>query len=41
VVLEYVTDRLVETVAEEIEHGQPVLLVEQPLIQAQARDYVR
>jgi WD40 repeat protein/transcriptional regulator with XRE-family HTH domain len=41
VVLEYVTDRLVEEVAEEVEHGQPALLVEQALIQAQARDYVR
>ena len=41
VVLEYVTDRLVEAVAEEVEFGQPVLLVEQALIQAQARDYVR
>jgi DNA-binding XRE family transcriptional regulator len=41
VVLEYVTDRLVEDVVEEVEHGQPVLLVEQALIQAQTRDYVR
>ncbi|NUP98424.1 MAG: NACHT domain-containing protein [Armatimonadetes bacterium] len=41
VVLEYVTDRLVEEVAEEISCGQPVHLVEQALIQAQARDYVR
>ena len=40
-VLEYVTDRLVETAANEIERGRPVLLVEQPLIQAQAKDYVR
>jgi transcriptional regulator with XRE-family HTH domain len=40
-VLEYVTDRLVETVAEEIERGQPVVLVEEPLIKAQAKDYVR
>ncbi|MBV9169007.1 MAG: helix-turn-helix domain-containing protein, partial [Chloroflexi bacterium] len=41
VVLEYVTDRLVEDVADEIENGQPVLLVEQPLIKARAKDYVR
>jgi len=40
-VLEYVTDRLVETVADEIERGQPIVLVEQPLIKAQAKDYVR
>jgi len=41
VVLEYVTDRLVETVVEEIDSGQAALLVEQALIQAQARDYIR
>jgi WD40 repeat protein/transcriptional regulator with XRE-family HTH domain len=41
VVQEYVTDRLVQAVAEEIEHGQPALLVEQALIQAQAKVYVR
>jgi WD40 repeat protein len=41
VVLEYVIDRLVEETAEEVELGQPVLLVEQALIQAQAKDYVR
>jgi WD40 repeat protein/transcriptional regulator with XRE-family HTH domain len=41
VVLEYMTDRLVETGADEIARGQPVLLVEQPLIQALAKDYVR
>jgi hypothetical protein len=41
VVLEYVTERLIETAAEEIERGEPVLLVAQPLIQAQAKDYVR
>ncbi len=40
-VLEYVTDRLVETVADEIGRSQPVVLVEQPLIKAQAKDYVR
>src|SRR6266545_2379391 len=41
VVLEYVTDRLVADVAEEIQRGQPLLLVEQPLIKALAKDYVR
>jgi hypothetical protein len=41
VVLEYVTDRLVEDVAVEIERRQPVLLVERPLIRAQAKEYVR
>jgi hypothetical protein len=40
-VLEHVTDRLVETVADGIARGQPVVLVEQPLIKAQAKDYVR
>jgi hypothetical protein len=40
-VLEYVTDRLVETVADEIGRGQPVVLVEMPIIKAQAKDYVR
>ncbi|HKB49729.1 MAG TPA: NACHT domain-containing protein, partial [Ktedonobacterales bacterium] len=41
VVLEYVTDRLVEEVGDEIARGQPVRLVDQPLIKAQAKDYVR
>ena len=41
VVLEYVTDRLVEVVTDEIKRGQPEVLVEQPLITAQAKDYVR
>src|SRR5438067_167973 len=41
VVLEYVTDRLVEDVSGEIARGRADLLVEHPLIQAQARDYVR
>jgi transcriptional regulator with XRE-family HTH domain len=40
-VLEYVTDRLVESVAEEIEGGDAHLLVEQPLIKARAKEYVR
>jgi hypothetical protein len=34
-------DRLVETVADEIRRGEPIMLVEQPLIKAQAKDYVR
>src|ERR1700682_3588925 len=41
VVLEYVTDHLVEEVSEEITRGRPVLLVDQPVIKAQAKDYVR
>ena len=41
VVLEYVTDRLVEEVADEITRGQPDLLIERPLIRAQAKDYLR
>jgi WD40 repeat protein/transcriptional regulator with XRE-family HTH domain len=41
VVLEFVTERLVEVVADEIQRGRPVLLNEQPLIRAQAKDYVR
>jgi WD40 repeat protein len=40
-VLQYVTDRLVETATDEIDRGQAVLLVEQPLIKALAKDYVR
>jgi WD40 repeat protein len=40
-VLEYVTDRLVETAAEEIRVGPPVVVIEQPLIKAQAKEYVR
>ncbi len=40
-VLEYVTDQLIETVVDEIRQGEPVLLIEQPLIKAQAKDYVR
>jgi WD40 repeat protein len=40
-VLEYVTDRLVETAADEIRRGELVLLVQGPLIMAQAKDYVR
>jgi WD40 repeat protein/transcriptional regulator with XRE-family HTH domain len=41
VVLEYVTDRLVEEVSNEIGRAQPVLLREQPLIRAEAKDYLR
>jgi len=40
-VLEYMTDRLIETVADEIGGGQPAVLIELPLIKAQAKDYVR
>jgi len=40
-VLEYVTDRLVETAVDEIGVGSPVVLLEHPLIKAQAKDYVR
>jgi WD40 repeat protein/transcriptional regulator with XRE-family HTH domain len=40
-VLEYVTDRLVDTVSDEIARGESAMLVEQPLIRAQAKDYVR
>jgi WD40 repeat protein/transcriptional regulator with XRE-family HTH domain len=40
-VLEYVTDWLVDTVSDEITRGEPAMLVEQPLIRAQAKDYVR
>jgi hypothetical protein len=40
-VLEYLTDRLVDTVAEEINSGQPALVVQQPLIKGQAKEYVR
>ncbi|HTD78121.1 MAG TPA: WD40 repeat domain-containing protein, partial [Chloroflexota bacterium] len=41
VVLEYVTDLLVEEVSDEITYGRPVRLVRRPLIRAQAKDYVR
>ena len=41
VVLEYVTDRLVEEVSGEIARGQPLQLSEQSLVGAQAKDYVR
>jgi WD40 repeat protein/transcriptional regulator with XRE-family HTH domain len=41
VVLEYVTDHLVGDVADEIQRGQPSLMLDHPLIHAQAKDYVR
>jgi WD40 repeat protein/transcriptional regulator with XRE-family HTH domain len=41
VVLEYVTERLVEHVCDEIERARPAQLVIQPLIKAQAKEYVR
>jgi WD domain, G-beta repeat len=41
VVLEFVTNRSVETVVDEIARGEPVLLVGQPLIRALAKEYVR
>jgi WD40 repeat protein/transcriptional regulator with XRE-family HTH domain len=41
VVLEYLTDRLVQAVAAEILHTQPALLVSHALLKATARDYVR
>jgi WD40 repeat protein len=40
-VLEYITDRIVETVAEEIRGAPPVVLVEHPVIKARAKEYVR
>jgi WD40 repeat protein len=40
-VLEYMTDRLVETAADEIERGLPAVITQHPLINAQAKDYVR
>jgi WD40 repeat protein/transcriptional regulator with XRE-family HTH domain len=41
VILEYMTERLVEAVYQEIMAGQPKLLQSHALLQAQARDYVR
>jgi WD40 repeat protein/transcriptional regulator with XRE-family HTH domain len=41
VVLEYVTERLVEDVGDEITRGRPVQMVDQPIIKAQAKEYVR
>ena len=41
VALEYVTDGLVERIADEISRGRPERIVELPLIQALAKDHVR
>jgi WD40 repeat protein/transcriptional regulator with XRE-family HTH domain len=41
VVLEYVTDRMVDDVCKEIARGQPMQLLDQPVIKAQTKDYVR
>jgi WD40 repeat protein/transcriptional regulator with XRE-family HTH domain len=41
VILEYVTDQLVEAIRQELVDGQPRLLHSHALIQATARDYVR
>jgi hypothetical protein len=41
VVLEHATEQLIATAAEEIGRGEPVLLARQPLVKAQAKDYVR
>jgi WD40 repeat protein len=41
VVLEYMTDRLVDGVAREVELHQPRLLTSHALVKAQAKDYVR
>src|SRR5262249_27633678 len=41
VVLEYVTDRLIEAGVQEIAEGAPAVLVDQPLVQATAKDYIR
>src|SRR5438132_5485427 len=41
VVLEYMTDRLAEQLADELARGQSTILVSYPLIKAQAKDYIR
>jgi hypothetical protein len=41
VVLEYVTERLVQAAATEIETGQLTILRNRPLVKGQAKDYVR
>lgn len=41
VVLEYVTERLVMLMSEEISQGQPVLLLTHAFLQGQAKDYIR
>lgn len=40
-VLEYVTERLVSLVSQEIQAGAPALLLAHALLQGQARDYIR
>jgi WD40 repeat protein/transcriptional regulator with XRE-family HTH domain len=41
VILEFVTDRLGHSVAQEIVDGRPQLLLSHPLVQASAKEYVR
>jgi WD40 repeat protein/DNA-binding transcriptional regulator YiaG len=41
VVLEYVTDRLVEVAVSEIEHGRLDELVKWPIVRAEAKDFIR
>jgi WD40 repeat protein len=41
IVLEYMTDRIVESVSEEIRGATPDVLLGHPLIKAQAKEYVR
>ncbi len=41
VVLEYVSERLVELMSEEIRAGRPALLLTHALLQGQAKDYMR
>jgi WD40 repeat protein len=41
VVLEFMTSRLVEEVAQELDSGELVTLLHQPLVKATAKDYVR
>lgn len=41
VILEYVTDQLVEAISQELAEGQPRLLYSHAIVQATAKDYVR
>lgn len=41
VVLEFITEQFVDEVAHELETGEPVRLLHQPLLKATARDFVR
>ncbi|MHC5731602.1 MAG: hypothetical protein ACYTXY_47485, partial [Nostoc sp.] len=41
VVMEYMTEKLIENITQEIETGEIVLLNSHALIKAQAKDYVR